>query len=141
MEALFKFILILLILINRVAIIHFQACTFSSVDPKFLFWLVPWGPSNGTYTSLLPYLPHIVIGIVFAFNTYSLGDKNVTLKQALSYKCNCYWISTQISKLKTVYNRSSLVFINFFLTTDHWRGCIESITPPRSCSSITRSTR
>jgi hypothetical protein len=78
---------------------------------------------------LIPYLHNLVVGIVFPFNTYNLGNENVSLQQALNYGNNGYWISEQLSKLDTLYNSSSLLFINFFLTTDHWRGYLTSVTP------------
>ncbi|WP_390531985.1 hypothetical protein [Sulfurisphaera ohwakuensis] len=128
MSKIIKSMIVLLILINGISMIHFQTYSFSA-DPKLLFWLVPWGPSNGTYEFLIPYLPNVMVGIVFPFNTYNLGNESVSLQQALSCGNNEYWISTQISKLNTIYERSNLIFINFFLTTSHWRGYLTSVTP------------
>jgi len=99
-------------------------------DPTLLLWLVPWGPSNGTYTNLLPYLPKVTIGVVFAFHTEGLGN-GATLQEALAYNGNGYWISEQLSKLRAVYSSSSVVFVNFFLTTDTWRGYLTSVTQPQ----------
>jgi hypothetical protein len=99
-------------------------------DPTLLLWLVPWGPSNGTYTNLLPYLPKVTIGVVFAFNTEGLGN-GATLQVAFAYNGNGYWISEQLSKLQAVYNSSSVVFVNFLLTTDTWRGYLTSVTQPQ----------
>ena len=123
-----NFIILILVLTSLTPVNHFLAYNISS-DPRLLFWLVPWGPSNGTYENLLPYLQNLVVGIVFPFNTYNLGNENVSLQQALNYGNNEYWISEQLSKLDTLYNSSNLLFINFFLTTDNWRGYLTSVTP------------
>jgi len=128
MDKVKSFIILVLMLIPLIQVNHFLAYDASS-DPQLLFWLVPWGPSNGTYENLLPYLHNLVVGVVFPFNTYNLGNENVPLQQALNYGNNGYWISEQLSKLDTLYNSSNLLFINFFLTTDHWRGCLTSVTP------------
>ncbi|MFP3299292.1 MAG: hypothetical protein RXO22_09480 [Thermocladium sp.] len=69
------------------------------------------------------------VGIVFPFNTYNLGNGKVSLQQALNYGNNGYWISEQLSKLDTLYNSSNLLFINFFLTTNNWRGYLTDVTP------------
>jgi hypothetical protein len=122
-----NFIILILVLTSLTPVNYFLAYNISS-DPRLLFWLVPWGPSNGTYENLLPYLQNLVVGIVFPFNTYNLGNENVSLQQALNYGNNEYWISEQLSKLDTLYNSSNLLFINFFLTTDNWRGYLTSVT-------------
>jgi len=123
-----NFIILILVLTSLIPINHSLAYNISS-NPRLLFWLVPWGPSNGTYENLMPYLHKLVVGIVFPFNTYNLGNENVSLQQALNYENNGYWISEQLSKLDTLYNSSNLLFINFFLTTNHWRGNITNVTP------------
>ena len=123
-----SFIITILVLTFLIPENHILAYNASS-DPQLLFWLVPWGPSNGTYENLMPYLHNLVVGIVFPFNTYNLGNGNVSLQQALNYGNNKYWVSEQLSKLDTLYNSSDLLFINFFLTTDHWRGYLTSVTP------------
>jgi len=123
-----NFIILILILTSLIPVNYSLAYNISS-DPRLLFWLVPWGPSNGTYENLLPYLQNLVVGIVFPFNTYNLGNENVSLQQALNYGNNEYWISEQLSKLDTLYNSSNLLFINFFLTTNNWRGYLTSVTP------------
>jgi len=128
MDKVKSFIILVLMLTPLIQVNHFLAYNASS-DPQLLFWLVPWGPSNGTYENLMPYLHNLVVGIVFPFNTYNLGNENVSLQQALNYGNNGYWISEQLSKLDTLYNSSNLLFINFFLTTDHWRGYLTSVTP------------
>jgi len=123
-----NFIILILVLTSLMPVNYSLAYNISS-DPRLLFWLVPWGPSNGTYENLLPYLQNLVVGIVFPFNTYNLGNENVSLQQALNYGSNEYWISEQLSKLDMLYNSSNLLFINFFLTTDNWRGNLTSVTP------------
>jgi hypothetical protein len=123
-----NFIILILVLTSLIPVNYSLAYNISS-DPRLLFWLVPWGPSNGTYENLLPYLQNLVVGIVFPFNTYNLGNENVSLQQALNYGNNEYWISEQLSKLDTLYNSSNLLFINFFLTTNNWRGYLTSVTP------------
>jgi len=123
-----NFIILILVLMSLIPINHSLAYNISS-DPRLLFWLVPWGPSNGTYENLMPYLHNLIVGIVFPFNTYNLGNENVSLEEALNYGNNGYWISEQLSKLDTLYNYSNLLFINFFLTTNHWRGNITNVTP------------
>jgi hypothetical protein len=123
-----NFIILILVLTSLIPVNYSLAYNISS-DPRLLFWLVPWGPSNGTYENLLPYLQNLVVGIVFPFNTYNLGNENVSLQQALNYGNNEYWISEQLSKLDMLYNSSNLLFINFFLTTDNWRGYLTSVTP------------
>jgi|GEM_PF-778496 len=122
-----NFIILILILTSLIPVNYSLAYNISS-DPRLLFWLVPWGPSNGTYENLLPYLQNLVVGIVFPFNTYNLGNENVSLQQALNYGNNEYWISEQLSKLDMLYNSSNLLFINFFLTTNNWRGYLTSVT-------------
>ena len=122
-----NFIILILVLTSLMPVNYSLAYNISS-DPRLLFWLVPWGPSNGTYENLLPYLQNLVVGIVFPFNTYNLGNENVSLQQALNYGNNEYWISEQLSKLDMLYNSSNLLFINFFLTTDNWRGYLTSVT-------------
>ncbi|ACP49047.1 hypothetical protein YN1551_2011 [Sulfolobus islandicus Y.N.15.51] len=122
-----NFIILILVLTSLIPVNYSLAYNISS-DPRLLFWLVPWGPSNGTYENLLPYLQNLVVGIVFPFNTYNLGNENVSLQQALNYGNNEYWISEQLSKLDMLYNSSNLLFINFFLTTDNWRGYLTNVT-------------
>ena len=128
MDKVKSFIILVLMLILSIQVNHFFAYNASS-DPHLLFWLVPWDPSNGTFENLLPYLHKLLVGIVFPFNTYNLGNGNVSLQQALNYGNNGYWVSEQLSKLDTLYNSSNLLLINFFLTTDNWRGYLTSVTP------------
>lgn len=123
---------ILLLLLSWVTVVYSYASGSTSnlpADPRLIFWLVPWGPDNDTYLTLIPYLPKIEIGIVFAFHTYGLGNQSVSLQQALSYNNNGQWISEQLSKLNAIYNNSGIVFINFFLATSYWRGDLTSVTP------------
>ena len=88
------------------------------------------GALNGAYANLLPCLPKVTIGVVFAFHTEGLGN-GATLHEALAYNGNGYWISEQLSKLQAVYHSSSVVFVNFLLTTDTWRGYLTSVTQPQ----------
>ncbi|QXJ32635.1 hypothetical protein [Saccharolobus shibatae] len=127
MSKVINLIILILTLTSLIPVNYLLAYDISS-DPQLLFWLVPWGPSNGTYENLLPYLQNLIVGIVFPFNTYNLGNENVSLQQALSYGNNKYWISEQLSKLDILYNSSNLLFINFFLTTDNWRGYLTNVT-------------
>jgi Predicted solute binding protein len=123
-------ILILVLLFPATALVVDVMAYSPTGDPILLLWLVPWGPSNGTYTNLLPYLPRVMVGVVFAFHTDGLGN-GATLQEALAYNGNGYWISEQLSKLQAVYNSSSVVFVNFFLTTSTWRGYLTSVTQPQ----------
>ena len=124
-----ELVLILLLLsLGGTLAVHTQSYS-SSADPRLLLWLVPWGPGNGTYQYLIPYLPKVVLGVVFAFHTYGLGNQSVSLQEALSYDDNGQWISMQLSKLEAIYNGSDLVFVNILPTTTYWRGNLTGLTP------------
>jgi hypothetical protein len=85
-------ILMLVLLFPATALVVDAMAYSPTGDPILLLWLVPWGPSNGTYTNLLPYLPRVMVGVVFAFHTDGLGN-GATLQETLAYDGNGYWIS------------------------------------------------
>ncbi|MCY0891886.1 MAG: hypothetical protein OWQ51_13140 [Pyrobaculum arsenaticum] len=95
-----------------------------------LLWLVPWDPDNGTYEGLFPHLGRVAVGVVFAFDTWGLGNKTVSLQEALGYGQNGRWLAAQLAKLEAAYSRSNgSVYVSFFLSTTPWRYYIAEVTP------------